>query len=112
MRNTQEFIITNNPEEIDKFAEAFIDVLLKRLSKNVLKEEVSPIIKNIELAKEPILLSAKAVSEMINLGLNKTYELFRSENFPALQIGKQYFVEKETFADWLKEASKNRIRVL
>jgi len=128
MRDSQGFTITNDPEVIVKFAEAFIDVLANRLSRKELcgirsgenrktdyndklsqndidkkTKEETELSFNIESSEEPILLNAKDISQIMKIGLNKTYELFKSQDFPALQIGKQYFIERSVLIDWLKQ---------
>ena len=38
----------------------------------------------------------------LGLGRDKAYQLMRSEAFPSIKIGGQYYVDEKAFEEWLK----------
>ncbi len=54
----------------------------------------------------PIGLSAKQVSNILNISLPKAYELFHREDFPSIKISKKrLLVEKNQFKKWIDTQS-------
>lgn len=49
------------------------------------------------------MLTPKEIAAILDISLNNTYELLRSENpgFPIKKFGKQYRVPREAFIEWL-----------
>lgn len=50
----------------------------------------------------PLFLNVLAVAEILEIGRNSAYCLFRSVGFPSLRIAGQLRVYKYDFLDWLK----------
>lgn len=48
------------------------------------------------------VLRAKDISEILGCGLNKVYALMKSESFPTIKIGRNYFVYENEFEKWLQ----------
>ena len=49
----------------------------------------------------PNVLNAKEVSECLGISRASTYDLFHSEDFPALHVNARLLVTKENFRKWL-----------
>ena len=49
----------------------------------------------------PNVLNAKEVSECLGISRSSTYNLFHSEDFPALHVNARLLVTKENFRKWL-----------
>ena len=47
------------------------------------------------------MLSVPDVSQVLGISLAGTYELVRSDGFPALKIGSRIVVPKEKFIEWI-----------
>ncbi len=50
----------------------------------------------------PLMLSVAEVSSVLGLSKAGTYELVRSDGFPALRIGSRIVVPKEKFIAWIE----------
>lgn len=50
-----------------------------------------------------VMLTPKEIATILDISLNNTYELLRSEDpgFPIKKFGKQYRVPREAFIKWL-----------
>lgn len=55
----------------------------------------------------PIMLNANHVKEVLGISRASAYNLFHSEGFPSMNIGKRVIVSKESFRAWLKEQEKS-----
>ena len=49
----------------------------------------------------PLMLSVPDVSQVLGISLAGTYELVRSDDFPALKIGSRIVVPKDKFIAWI-----------
>ena len=49
----------------------------------------------------PLMLTVPDVSQVLGISLAGTYELVRSDDFPALRIGNRIVVPKEKFIRWI-----------
>ena len=49
----------------------------------------------------PLMLTVPDVSQVLGISLAGTYELVRSDGFPALKIGSMIVVPKEKFIAWI-----------
>ena len=49
----------------------------------------------------PLMLTVPDVSQVLGISLAGTYELVRSDGFPALKIGSRIVVPKEKFIEWV-----------
>lgn len=47
----------------------------------------------------------KDVSQMLGIGRDKAYALFKSKGFPSTKIGKTYFIMPEKFEKWLSDCA-------
>ena len=55
-----------------------------------------------------IMLTVKEVSEALGIGINQTYSLVKSDDFPTIKIGQQYFIPKDLFYEWIDEKLKEK----
>ncbi len=53
--------------------------------------------------REAQVLKPRDVSEIMGIGRDRAYRLFKSNAFPSLRIGNTYFVTAENFQKWLNE---------
>jgi len=51
------------------------------------------------------VLSVEEIQKIFPVGRNSIYELMHRDDFPSFKIGKQYFVESNALALWIKEQS-------
>ena len=51
----------------------------------------------------PLMLSVQDVSAVLGISRDGTYELVKSEGFPAMNIGNRIIVPKEEFILWIKQ---------
>ena len=49
-------------------------------------------------------MTVRLVKEYLGLGNAAAYALFKSEGFPSIKIGRQLFVRRQSFMDWLIKA--------
>ncbi len=49
-----------------------------------------------------VLYKVKDLQRILGCGKNKAYSIMESSGFPRVQIGREYYVEKEAFAKWIK----------
>lgn len=61
------------------------------------------------LATLPDTLTVKQVREYLSIGFDRSYNLFHSADFPAYTIGRNLFVSKVEFIQWLSTTSKHGI---
>lgn len=54
----------------------------------------------------PNLYTVKEVSDILRVGLGKTYELTRTKGFPVIRIGKSIRIPKSRFHEWLDKQSQ------
>ncbi|MCR4647977.1 MAG: helix-turn-helix domain-containing protein [Lachnospiraceae bacterium] len=49
------------------------------------------------------VLTVKDVCEILHIGRDKAYALFKSEGFPSICLGGRYFVTEASFINWLHQ---------
>ena len=49
-------------------------------------------------------MTVRQVKEYLGLGNAAAYALFKSEGFPSIKIGRQLFVRRQSFMDWIIKA--------
>ena len=77
--------------------------------KNTLNEQI--IINYLNKIQNPFrVLSVQDVSKDLHIGINQAYELFKQEDFPAINIGKRKVVTLAKYLLW--KMSKNKSEVL
>lgn len=47
-------------------------------------------------------LTVKEVSQILKMGINKTYDLIAQKDFPKIKIGGRYLVPKSSFENYMK----------
>ena len=57
----------------------------------------------------PLMLSVPDVSQVLGISLAGTYELVRSDNFPAFRIGSRIMIPKDKFIAWLNRKSLEKL---
>jgi len=57
----------------------------------------------------PLTLTVPDVSQVLGISLAGTYELVRSEGFPAFRIGTRIIVPKDKFILWLDRKSSEKL---
>ncbi len=55
--------------------------------------------------------TAKDITENTPIGISTAYALMRSKGFPAIAIGKRYYVTKQAFYEWLQANAGKEFRV-
>lgn len=55
---------------------------------------------------EKKVYNAKEVAQLLDIGMNKSYELMNSKNFPAIRIGRKIVVPIKAFDTWLENQSR------
>lgn len=53
----------------------------------------------------PLMLTVQEVSGVLGISLAGTYELARSDSFPAFKIGTRVLIPKDKFPAWLEQKS-------
>ena len=56
----------------------------------------------------PLMLTVPDVSQVLGISLAGTYELVRSDGFPAFRIGSRIIVPKDKFIAWLDQKSSEK----
>jgi excisionase family DNA binding protein len=57
---------------------------------------------------EKKVYSVSELAQMLGLNMHTTYELVRSEGFPALRVGKKWLIPVGALDVWLNETSASR----
>jgi len=57
------------------------------------------------------LLTPKDVQDILGVGRDVSYKLFKLRGFPSLRIGKRYFVQEERLNQYISEHVKSKITV-
>lgn len=58
----------------------------------------------------PLTLSVPEVSQVLGISLAGTYELVRSDGFPAFRIGSRIIVPKDKFIAWMDRKSSEKLK--
>lgn len=53
----------------------------------------------------PAIMTPTDISAILGISRNGAYALVHSEGFPAIQVGKQYRIQKNKFILWLNTAA-------
>lgn len=48
-------------------------------------------------------LSVKDVMKDLEVGRNTAYKIFARNDFPAIRLGKKFWIQKEAYQDWKKK---------
>lgn len=54
----------------------------------------------------PLVMTPADVQKILGISKNTCYEVFRSKNFPAFRIGKQFRVRQDKFWDWVAQVER------
>lgn len=54
----------------------------------------------------PEVLTAKDVADLLRIGKNRTYELCKSQGFPAVRFGRSYRISKTLLLEWYQKQAK------
>lgn len=55
------------------------------------------------------VLNMKEVGVYLGIGRDKTYELFKQEDFPSIQLGKTFVILEDDLIEWLKDHRGKRV---
>ncbi len=61
--------------------------------------------------KFPTLLKAKDLQQILSVGRDKAYALMKSDDFPSIKIGRDYYVTEENLRLWLEESAGKEIEL-
>lgn len=50
---------------------------------------------------EKLVYTVKEVAQVLNIGMNKAYELIHQDKFPYKNLGKKILIPKKPFEDWV-----------
>lgn len=56
---------------------------------------------NTILENEKVVYTVQELKELLNIGINQTYELVNSKQFPIKHIGKKIVIPVKPFMEWL-----------
>ncbi len=71
------------------------------MNKNSCYNENELDIENLKSIEDlPLFLTVSDISRIMGIGLNKAYDLFHSENFPSIRLGKRMVISKNAFVKW------------
>lgn len=56
--------------------------------------------------EEKIIYTVPELKELLGIGINQTYELARSGQFPVRHIGKKIVIPVKPFMEWLNESKE------
>jgi excisionase family DNA binding protein len=54
---------------------------------------------------DKLVYNAHEVSKVLNIGMNKVYELISQGKIPHVKVGRKYIIPKEALENWLKESA-------
>lgn len=57
-------------------------------------------------------LTPKMVGDILHLGINKVYKLFKISGFPSLKIGNQLLVERDDLKNFLSDYKGSSIKLV
>lgn len=55
---------------------------------------------------DKLVYTAHEVAEILNIGMNKVYELLERNVIPNVKVGRRYIIPKQTLEKWLCECVK------
>lgn len=50
---------------------------------------------------QSLMISTKELKQILGCGINRAYDLMKCPAFPATQIGRRYYVERDALRQWL-----------
>lgn len=56
----------------------------------------------------PLVLDVKDVKAIMDLGINQVYELFNSNEFRVVKVGRRKKVSRDVFFNWLEKNKEER----
>lgn len=59
----------------------------------------------------PEFYTVQEVAEIMKMGNNKIYKLFKTDGFPAIKIGHDYRVEKSRFNKWINDYAGREYKI-
>ena len=54
----------------------------------------------------PPMLTAEQVGSYLNISRAGAYQLFHTESFPCIRIGKRLLIQREKFLQWIDDQSQ------
>ena len=57
------------------------------------------------------MLTAKELQDIFKCGHNKVYEIIGIKGFPAVKIGKQYYISEDDLKKWIEKNKGNEIEL-
>ncbi len=54
---------------------------------------------------EKLVYTSFEVAEILNIGLNKVYELLIQKQIPHVRVGRRYLIPKRALENWLEKAA-------
>jgi excisionase family DNA binding protein len=53
---------------------------------------------------DKLVYNAHEVAKVLDIGMNKVYELISQGKIPYVRVGRKYIIPKEALENWLKKA--------
>jgi len=53
------------------------------------------------------MLSVAEAAELSGIGRNYLYNMCHTDNFPAMRIGKRFYINREKFIEWINDQSRS-----
>jgi excisionase family DNA binding protein len=53
---------------------------------------------------EKLVYNVNEVAKVLNIGLNKTYQLIQSNEIPSIRVGKKYIIPRKELLKWLRKS--------
>jgi excisionase family DNA binding protein len=53
---------------------------------------------------EKLVYNVEELSKVLNIGLNKAYELVRKNEVPNIKVGKKYMIPRKELLKWLRNS--------
>ena len=64
-----------------------------------------------EVHYERQFYTPKDIMDIMGIGHNKAYALFKSKSFPAIKFGHNYIVKKDEFEKWAKRVIETGVHL-
>jgi len=59
---------------------------------------------------EKLVYTVKEVAEILNIGMNKAYELIHQKEFPCKNLGRKILIPRKPFEDWVNKLEFSQVR--
>ena len=59
-----------------------------------------------DLESIPLFLGCKEITKLLGLSHTTVYELFQSEDFPTITVGRRHMVRKDALLQWIDSHEK------